>query len=146
MGQGFQLQINNGSSRDFTIGQSTTNPSVNFKQQTAPPSPVAPGAVGPPLYFEESGLATLWLQYAAQVGAAPFPEGQIEIRFDSSNTDEFDGSLYIASCTPAPISGTNNFLYPYMVLRLGNASRKWPRGLLTIVEVTAPTLGYAVMN
>jgi hypothetical protein len=140
MAQGFMLQINNSTQYALSVSASTegfsTDPGLPMNSWPA-------GTSSGLIYAEESGLATLTLAFSAVVGNTDFPQGVVNIRYDSSNTDEFLGLIYVAGATPAPINGSQNQIYPYLVLNqiFGNDVR-WPFANLTFVEVVNPPLGY----
>jgi hypothetical protein len=87
------------------------------------------------MYFE-AGLGTLVLDVWVE-GAAPENVGYIEIRFDSKDTKEFHGSIYVANFNPPLDPKTGNLVYPYLLLRPGGI---WPLGNITFVDVVSPSL------
>ncbi len=134
MAQGFQLQLNNG----------TANSTLRFREKTRndltggppPPPDQLPAKARSQMMYFEAGLGTLVLDMWVE-GAKPENVGDIEIRFDSKDTKEFTGSIYVVNFKPPLDPKTGNLVYPYLILRHHG---KWPFGNITFVDVVAPSL------
>lgn len=137
MGQGFQLQVNNGTSNPLVLEALTVS---NFEASNNISSLASADSSGL-LYYEVANgdVGILQIGFAQLKGPAGV-QGNVYLHFDSRSTNEFNGSIYIAGFTRVPAGPQNVFLYPYLILNQINASQNWPFGNLTFVTVIGPTL------
>jgi len=137
MAQGFQLQLRNATNSELVIGATPSG----FTAATNPPTTILPATASGLLYFEVSGSANLLVNYAVQ-GQPPGTSGYVNLKFDSSNTNLLNGTIFMYQFAHATINTAagNSFVYPYTLLFPINSIFEWPFLCLTFVPVVGSTM------
>jgi hypothetical protein len=136
MAQGFQLQLTNATNSALIIGATP----AGFSTATNPPTTIAAATASALLYFEVSGSANLLVNFAVQ-GQPAGTGGYVNLKFDSSNTNLLNGTIFMYQFAHATANqAATSFVYPYTLLFPINTTYEWPFLCLTFVPVVGPMM------
>ncbi|HEX6098953.1 MAG TPA: hypothetical protein VF432_21745 [Thermoanaerobaculia bacterium] len=140
MGQGYQIDVLNNTSRSLAI---SPGPSANMSANSLPTLTLTPNQwlssnnQNQPYYVELDGSDTGFVTIAVSAGSVT-SSGSVRVEFDTATLQNFPATICFASAgdlTPIPVVNGTSVDYIYATLYL-SIWGEWTAGMVVLFEAT----------